>query len=88
VAAFEASLEHEKYMTANINALAELALKEKDPATNILLQWYVSEQVEEEASVDDILNKLKLVGEQGPGLFMIDRDLKARPAPAAISGTE
>ena len=83
VAAFEASLEHEQYMTKSINGLAELAMSEKDFATNNLLQWYITEQVEEEASVDDILKKLAMMGTTGPGLFMMDRELLGRAAPAA-----
>jgi ferritin len=81
-AAFEASLEHEIYMTGNINKLAELAMNEKDFATNNIMQWYISEQVEEEAQVDDILKKLAMMGDTGPGLFLMDRELKSRQAPA------
>ena len=82
-AAFEAALEHERYMTKNINALADLAIDERDHATNNIMQWYVTEQVEEEASVEDILNKLELMGNSGHGLFMMDRELKGRPAPGS-----
>ena len=78
VAAFEAALEHEKLMTKHIAELADLALEERDHATNNVMQWYVSEQVEEESNVDDIVNKLHLVGDSGAGLFMIDRELKTR----------
>jgi ferritin len=85
-AVFEASLEHEKFMTANINKLADLAISEKDHATNNLMQWYVSEQVEEEAQVDDILKKLEMMGADGPGLFLMDRELKSRPMPTALTG--
>ena len=84
--AFEASLEHEQYMTENINTLADLCIAEKDHATNNLMQWYVSEQVEEEAQVDDILKKLEMMGSDGPGLFLMDRELKSRPAPSILSG--
>ncbi len=87
LAAFEAALEHEKYMTENITKLADLALECRDHATNNVMQWYVSEQVEEEANVDDIVNKMRMVGDSGPGLFMMDRELKARPAPTPIDGT-
>jgi ferritin len=83
LACFQAALDHEKKMTALINELANLAIEEKDHATNNLMQWYVSEQVEEEATVDDICAKLKLVGEDGPGLFMIDRELKQRQQASA-----
>ena len=65
-------------MTANITKLADLAQSEKDHATNNLMQWYVTEQVEEEANVDDIVSKLKMVGADGAGLFLIDRELKTR----------
>ena len=78
VAAFEATLEHERKVTALINDLVEIALAEKDHATNIFLQWFVSEQVEEEASVDGVLQKLKMIGSQGHGLFMMDRELSSR----------
>lgn len=81
-AAFEAALAHEKLMTANITKLADLAQSEKDHATNNLMQWYVTEQVEEEANVDDIVNKLKMVGGDGAGLFLMDRELKGRAAAA------
>jgi ferritin len=81
--AFEDALGHEKLMTANITKLADLAQSEKDHATNNLMQWYVTEQVEEEANVDDILSKLKMVGGDGAGMFLIDRELKTRTvAPA------
>ena len=85
IAAFQASLEHERYMTGNINSLADLAIVEKDHATNNLMQWYVTEQIEEESSVEDILKKLELMGNSGTGLFMRDRELKTRPAPAGAA---
>lgn len=74
----EKTLEHEKFVTSLINNLTDLAIEEKDHATRIFLQWFVSEQTEEESSVSDILDKLKLAGEKGNGLFMIDRELMAR----------
>lgn len=82
---FESALEHERYMTVNINALADLAISERDHATNNLLQWYVTEQVEEEAGVDSIVKKLKMMGEGGHGLFMMDRELASRPAPSIVA---
>lgn len=85
LAAFKAALAHEKLMTQHISDLADLAQEERDHATNNVMQWYVSEQVEEEANVDDIVNKLQMIGDNGPGLFMIDRELKARPAPTPIT---
>ncbi len=86
LACFQAALEHEKYMTKNINDLADLALEEKDHATNNIMQWYVSEQVEEESNVDRIVKKLKMMGADGTALFMMDRELAGRPAPAAATG--
>jgi len=84
LAAFEEALEHEKGVTARINAIADLAVEEKNHAVGIFLQWFIAEQVEEEDTVGDIVGKLKLVGDGG-GLFMLDRDLGTRvfTAPAA-----
>lgn len=77
---FQQTLEHEKLITKRINALVERAVKAKDHATEIFLQWFVSEQVEEEESVNEILTRLKLAGDKGPGLFMLDRELGMRAA--------
>jgi ferritin len=76
--AFSMALEHEKFISKSINELMDLAIKENDHATRSFLQWYVDEQVEEEASVDRIVNMLKMVGENGHGIMMIDRELSAR----------
>jgi ferritin len=78
LAAFEAALGHERKVTMRINDLVDLALQEKDHATHIFLQWFVTEQVEEESSVGDVINKLKLTAEQAGGLFMVDQELAAR----------
>jgi ferritin len=78
VAVMEAVLEHEQKVTGLINGLVDLAIAEKDHASNIFLQWFVSEQVEEEDSVGDVLNKVKLMGGTGGGMFMLDRDLGQR----------
>ncbi|MFO8058958.1 MAG: ferritin [bacterium] len=87
IAAVENILEHEKKVTGLINNLVDVAIKESDHATNNFLQWYVAEQVEEEESAEELVQKLKLAGEQGNGLLMIDRELAARPfkVPADIS---
>jgi len=77
---FTASLEHEQSMTARLNNLSDQALKEKDHATYNLLQWFVNEQVEEEATVGGIISKLKLVKDDGYGLLMIDNELGSRTA--------
>jgi len=76
--AFKMALDHEKFITKSIDELMDLAIKEKDHATKSFLQWYVDEQVEEESSVDRIVNMLKMVGENGHGIMMIDRELGQR----------
>jgi len=75
---FEETLKHEQEVTARINELASLAVEEKDHATSTFLQWFINEQVEEEATVKEILDKLKLAGASGPGLFMINTELGTR----------
>ncbi len=75
---FELTLEHERKVTSLIHDLVNLAIEEKDHATNNMLQWFVSEQVEEEATADEILNRLKMFEGKGPGLFMMDRELATR----------
>lgn len=78
LAAFKAAYEHEQYITGRINDLVNLAIKEKDHATNAFLQWFVNEQVEEETSVDNVVQQLKMT-EKAPGaLFMMDRELGQR----------
>ena len=84
LAVFEATLAHEQKVTGLINDLVEIALEERDHATNIFLQWFVSEQVEEEESVGGVLEQLKLMGDAQGGLFMIDREL-AKRSPSASS---
>ena len=78
LAAFEQAYQHEVGVSQRINALVDLCLSESDHATQAFLQWFVNEQVEEEASVDQVVQKLKLVGNEGYGLFMIDRELATR----------
>jgi ferritin len=75
---FKQAYEHEVKVTGMINNLVNIAQEEKDHATNNMLQWFVSEQVEEEASADDIVQKLRMVGNDKRGLLMIDRDLAGR----------
>lgn len=76
--AFEHTLRHEQKVTGLINSLVDLAMEEKDHATNNFLQWFVSEQVEEEASASDVLQKVKRVGENTSSLFMLDQELAQR----------
>ena len=78
VEVFKASLEHEREMTARLNDLSDLALRQKDHATYNMLQWFVNEQVEEEATVSEIIAKLNLVGGDGYGLLTIDNELGTR----------
>jgi ferritin len=78
LAVFEATLAHEQKVTGLINDLVEIALEERDHASHIFLQWFVSEQVEEEESVGGVLEQLKLMGDAKGGLFMIDRELAKR----------
>lgn len=75
---YKKSLAHEQYMTKNLNNLSDLAMKDKDHATYNLLQWYVTEQVEEEATVSEIIDHIKLVGDNGYGLYTIDKELGSR----------
>ena len=75
---FEKTLKHEQFVTKRINDLVDLSIKEKDHVTSIFLQWYVTEQIEEEANDNDIIAKLKLVGKTGDALLMLDKELAAR----------
>jgi len=75
---FEQTLAHEQHMTSNINELLELAIEARDHATQITLHWYVTEQVEEEDTVNDIVARLKLIGDDANALLTIDKDLGAR----------
>ena len=75
---FEATLAHEKVVTASINNLMDIAIKENDHAAASFLKWFVDEQVEEEATIGKILSKLKLIGNDGQGLLMIDTELATR----------
>ncbi len=79
---FETVRKHEMAITASINALYELALKEKDLPAQIMLQWFINEQVEEEALVMEIIERLKLVGGDGPSVYLLDRQMASRPAVA------
>lgn len=77
-AAFEAAYEHEVEITEMIDDLVALAREENDNATENMLQWFVAEQVEEEATAQDVLDKLRHVGDDGPGLLMVDQELGQR----------
>ena len=79
-AVFATTLEHERHVSALIHKLVKQALAESDHATHGFLQWYVNEQVEEEATAERILHQIKMVGESGQALFLMDRELGKRGA--------
>jgi len=86
LAAFDAALAHEEFITARINELVTIATEENDNAAAIMLQWFVTEQVEEEASVTKVVDMLKLIGDSGHGLLMADRELGQRIAGPVAGG--
>ncbi len=88
LAAFEDAYKHEQKVTGLINDLVSLASSEGDNAANIFLQWFVTEQVEEEASADEVVQKLKLIGDSGNGLFMLDQELAQRIFTPPAAGGE
>jgi ferritin len=87
LAVFDAVYAHEQKVTGLINNLVDLAIKEKDHATNNFLQWFVSEQVEEESSADEIVQQMKMMESAPGGMFMLDRELGQRVfTPPATEG--
>lgn len=86
LAAFEDALKHELFITSSLNDLVNAALEEKDHATNIFLQWFITEQIEEESNALEIIRKLKLMQDAPGGMFMLDKELAARVLvlPAAV----
>ena len=78
--AFDEAYEHERHISSCIGKLVDLAIAESDHPLNTFLQWFVNEQVEEEATVEAIVQKLKLVGDNGVALFMLDGELGKRTA--------
>lgn len=84
---FQETLKHEQFITKCINELTELSVKEKDHASQIFLQWFITEQIEEEENDREILGKLKMIGDNGYGLLMLDKELGARVfVPPAATG--
>ena len=79
--AVEEVLKHEQYISGRINRLVDLATAENDHATTVMLHWYVTEQVEEEATADTLFHQVKMVAANPHGLLMIDRELSGRAAP-------
>lgn len=79
---FQSLFDHEVKVTKEINSVVELCLSEKDYTTHHFMQWYVAEQIEEEALAADLLDKLNLIGNDKGGLYLFDRDLES------LAGTE
>src|SRR5262245_14120076 len=75
---FQQSLEHERKISGLIHRLYELAVKEKDYPTQALLQWFITEQVEEEKNASQVVEQLKMIGNDGGALLLLDRELGAR----------
>lgn len=75
---FKKTLEHEKKVTQMIHELYQLALEEDDYATQVMLQWFITEQVEEESSAEEILEKLKMIEDRPRALLELDKELGAR----------
>ena len=88
--AFEATLEHEQKVTSLINNLFALAEEEKDYATRDRLAWFVGEQVEEEDNCRQLIDKYRLIADNGMGLYMLDQELAARTyaAPSPLASAE
>lgn len=85
LAVMEKSLEHEKFVSSRIHGLYELAQKEGDYPVQVMLQWFITEQVEEEDSIGTIVDRMKMFGFEGPALMILDSQLGAR-APEAEDG--
>lgn len=80
---FEKSLKHERHITVCVSRLKDLARGESDHATDVFLEWFVREQVEEESNAQNVIDQLRLVGDNANGLFLIDRELATRTATPA-----
>lgn len=81
---FETLFKHEVFVSQSINELVHIALEEKDYATHNFLQWYVAEQIEEEAQARNILDKINLIGDDKGGLYLFDNDIKQLSTVSAI----
>jgi ferritin len=85
-AVMQETLDHERRVSTLINRLYDRAVKEEDYATQVHLQWFITEQVEEEKTVSDLVEQLKMIGNQGDALLLLDREMATRtaaPAPPA-----
>jgi ferritin len=87
LAVFEGVMEHERKVTGLINDIVDMALDERDHATYSFLQWFVDEQVEEESTAEHLVKKLKLVGQDGSSVYLLDKELGQRVLTPAPSGT-
>lgn len=85
IAVFQNTLDHERYVSERIHNLVDLAREERDHATENMLQWFVAEQIEEEATAEAILAQLQRMGDAKAALFMLDRELGARLAPTGAA---
>ena len=83
---FKAVLAHEEFVTSRINALMDVAEEERDRAALIFLNWYLKEQVEEEANVGGVLAQLEMIGDDKSGLFALDKELATRTFVAPVIG--
>lgn len=88
LAAFENAYAHEQLVTSLINGLVDTAIEEKDHATKNFLDWFVDEQVEEEASASEVVVQLRMVGDNGYGLLMMDREMGTRVFTPPVKGKE
>ena len=88
--AFKATLKHEQVVTSLIHDLYFLSEEERDPATRSMLQWFIDEQVEEEETAKQLIDKLIMIGDNGYGLYQIDKELATRvySAPAPLAAGE
>ena len=85
---FQALFNHEVFVSKSINDLVHITLEERDYATHNFLQWYVSEQIEEEALARTILDKINLIGDDKGGLYLFDNDVKQIVAQGAANTAE
>jgi ferritin len=85
VDAFEQTLAHERAVTGGIHGLVDVAREHRDHASEIFLHWFVTEQIEEEAVVQDILSRIRLVGDSGEGLYLMDKELEQLAAAGVAS---
>ncbi len=84
---FETLFKHEVFVSQSINELVHIALEEKDYSTNNFLQWYVAEQIEEEAQARTILDKINLIGDDKGGLYLFDNDIKQLTIVSSVAPT-